>query len=190
MIGNLARGVQEHRILVNGQPSIEMLGREPVDTVEDIEATGHRLWVEPADLLPMLPAGIRPIGVTVGDSIRLVGFDLNMNEAFPGGKLVVTLYWKALAPIDRNNQVFVHLYDGEMYTQHDGAPGCDIKPTTRWEPGQLISDTHIVELPGDMPVGSVPVLVGMYDLVSGERLNVEGTDDNAIHLTDVVIGNG
>jgi 4-amino-4-deoxy-L-arabinose transferase-like glycosyltransferase len=178
----------QNRILVNGQPSIEIFGRESVGTVEEIEAVGRGLWLGPADLLPTLPAGMQPVGVTVGESIRLAGFDLNSKEAFPGGNLVITLYWEALAPIEQNNQVFVHLFDGELYAQHDGAPECDINPTTRWEPGQIISDTHIVELPDDMPIGSIPLLVGMYDLLSGERLTIKGADDNALYLSDVVIG--
>lgn len=178
----------QKRISVNGQPSIEIFGREPVGSVEEIEVVGRDLWLGPADLLPTLPAGMQPVGVTVGESIRLAGFDLNSKEAFTGGKLVITLYWEALAPIERNNQVFVHLFGGELYAQHDGAPECDINPTTRWEPGQIISDAHIVELPEDMPIGSIPLLVGMYDLLSGERLTIKGADDNALYLTDVVIG--
>jgi hypothetical protein len=39
-----------------------------------------------------------------------------------------------------------------------------------------------------MPIGSIPLLVGMYDLLSGERLTIKGADDNALYLTDVVIG--
>jgi hypothetical protein len=180
----------QKRILVNGRPSIEIFGREEVGNVEEIEATGHERWLKPADLLPVLPDGIQSVDVMVGESIRLIGYELDTDEAFPGGKLVVTLYWEALKPIDRNNQAFVHLYDGELYAQHDGAPECDINPTTRWEPGQIIPDPHIVELPDDIPARSIPLFVGMYDLLSEERLAVNGTNDNAIYLTDVMIEEG
>jgi hypothetical protein len=115
----------------------------------------------------------------------LLGYDLDTREAYAGGQVTVTLYWQALAPFDNNYQVFTHLYDGQMWGQHDGAPECALNPTTRWEPGQIIADPHIIPVEPGAPAGPVPLLVGMYDLLSKERLAVPGTADNVIHLADV-----
>jgi hypothetical protein len=104
--------------------------------------------------------------------------------------VTVTLYWQALELIDRNYQAFVHLYDGRLWAQHDGAPECGINPTTRWERGQIIADPHIVDLPTDLPEGSIPLLVGMYDLLTETRLPVAGSPDSAIRLTELTVEAG
>ena len=50
---------------------------------------------------------------------RLLGYDLDLSEAVPGGQLIVTLYWEALAPMELNNQVFVH-HSGAQTNPGDG----------------------------------------------------------------------
>jgi hypothetical protein len=83
--------------------------------------------------------------------------------------------------------VFTHLYDGQMRGQHDGAPECALNPTTRWEPGQIIADPHLMEIAGDAEPGIVPLSVGMYDLLDQQRLTVPGSADNSLYLTDVIL---
>jgi MFS family permease len=175
----------QSRVLVNGQKTMSIYGPEPAADVQIIEANNARRWVTPAEIRPPRFTGEHVVDVVLGDQVRLLGYDLDTRNAEPGGALAVTLYWEALTPMARNKQVFVHLFDGALWAQHDGAPECDINPTTRWEPGQIIPDTHFVSLPDDMPTGPKPLLVGMYDLLTGERLSVPQTADNAIYLTDV-----
>ncbi|MCP4425996.1 MAG: hypothetical protein GY803_16005 [Chloroflexi bacterium] len=176
------------RVLVNGRPSLQIFGRQPVDTVQAYEATQTHRWLTPVQMAPPQTGGAHPVNIRLGnEQIDLVGYDLDDVNAFPGGQLIVTLYWKALVPFDQNYQAFVHLYDGELRAQHDGAPECAVNPTTRWEPGQIIADPHIIPIPPDMPIGEIAALAGMYDLVTGERLSIPGAIDNTIHLTDVAI---
>jgi hypothetical protein len=125
--------------------------------------------------------------VRLGEQIGLLGYDLDDTNARPGGQVLLTLYWQASEPVERNYQVFVHLYDGQMWAQDDGAPNCDFQPTTGWELGQIIADPHIIDLPEDMPLGAMPVLVGMYDLITRDRLTVDGNPDNVIPLTEVTV---
>ncbi|MFW6068889.1 MAG: hypothetical protein ACOC9E_04835, partial [Chloroflexota bacterium] len=60
-------------------------------------------------------------------------------------------------------------------------------PTSGWEPGQIVRDAHRLELETDAPVAEIPVLVGMYDLITLERLVVDDTGLDTIHLTDVTV---
>jgi hypothetical protein len=138
------------------------------------------------------PSFEHAVGADLDGKVRLLGYDVNSLELEPGVTLTVTLYWEALAPFERNYQVFVHLYDGTMWAQDDGAPECDVNPTTRWEPGQVIRDPHLLQLPPELPAGdSIPLLAGMYELVTGDRLHEEGTGRDAIHLTTLeVVGDG
>lgn len=153
-----------------------------------VDAAAEHQWWRPAEVLPRYSGWSQPANMVLGDRVELLGYDLDDSHAVPGGWVRVTLYWRPLQPLARNYQVFAHLYDGQqLWAQHDGAPECTINATTRWEPGQMIPDQHIIPLPADIPPGTMPLLVGMYDLLSYERLGVPGTADNAIHLADVQI---
>jgi len=175
-------------IEVRGEPGIEILRRDSADEIRKIDVSRYDRWLTPEEAAPSEYAGAYPINISLEDKVKLLGYDLDVSEAWLGGKITVTLYWEALQPFDRNKQVFVHLYDGNLWAQHDGAPECAINPTTRWEPGQRIVDPHILDLPEEMSVNRVPLIVGMYDLVSKERMVVNGSGENYFQLTDVVIG--
>jgi hypothetical protein len=177
-------------ITVNGRPSMTVYSGQEQMAPWRAEATVYDLWLTPAEARRPQRSGQHSVGAEFGEQIRLLGYDLDEEEADPGGRLTVTLYWQALAPIERNYQVFVHLYDGELRAQHDGAPACAIWPTTRWEPGQIVADPHIVELPVEMPAGPAPVWVGLYDLLTEERLPVDGDPGGALRLTEAVISDG
>ncbi|UCG23674.1 MAG: glycosyltransferase family 39 protein [Chloroflexota bacterium] len=175
------------QIRVKGDPSMVIYARDPGMRPVELEATEFDRWLTPAEARRSQYTGQIPLEVNIGTEIRLLGYDLQSEDARSGGQLTVTLYWQALEPVDRNYQVFVHLYDDRLWAQHDGAPECGINPTTRWEPGQIVADPHIVELPADLPAGSIPLLVGMYDLLTEERLSVTGSPNGAIQLTEVSI---
>ena len=171
--------------MVNGRPSMVIYGRDAGLPKIELEAAEFDRWLTPAEARPSRYAGNVPLEVDLGSQIRLLGYDLETDDARPGGRVTVTLYWQALEPIDRNYQAFVHVYDGRLWAQHDGAPECGVNPTTRWEPGQIVADPHIVELPPDLPAGSIPLLVGMYDLLTEERLPVTGSQDDAVRLDEL-----
>lgn len=177
----------QKRIVVNGEPSLTIYGPSPAPETPTLEATGTVLWRAPEEVVPRVPQPAQPLDVIFGDKVRLLGFDLDADEAHPGGSLAVTLYWEALVPFERNFQVFVHLYDGEMRAQDDGAPRCDMHPTTHWEQGEIVADPRRVALPIDIPAGTYPLLAGMYDLLDSTRLPIAGTADNAWHLASVTI---
>ncbi|HSH02223.1 MAG TPA: hypothetical protein VLL52_06840, partial [Anaerolineae bacterium] len=171
------------RVLINGQVGLEVYGWEEVEFVEEEAfvtevwnwgATTGRRWVTAEEMAPAAEGWAVEAGVLLGDVIVLRGY--TVREVGPR-EIEVVLYWEALAPLERNYQVFVHAYDGEqLWAQDDGAPACDEWPTTRWEPGQLIVDPHRVVLPEGAPEG-VPLLVGMYDVETLVRLGVEGGGD-------------
>jgi hypothetical protein len=99
-------------------------------------------------------------------------------QARPGGVMAVELQWKAMGPVPANYKVFVHLTDdgGAVVAQHDGVPVSGERPTTTWEPGQIIVDRHGVFLPAQVP-GRLHLWVGLYDPTTGERLRLpDGTD--------------
>jgi hypothetical protein len=45
----------------------------------------------------------------------------------------------------------------------------------------------MLELPENIPELTIPLLVGMYDLITRDRMTVTGGDTDFIHLTDITI---
>ncbi|MFW6063724.1 MAG: glycosyltransferase family 39 protein [Chloroflexota bacterium] len=176
-----------HRIMVNGNDTMRIYQRHSGQE-QQWQAAATSLWRTPQQIVPPQPRGDHPVDVVFGGRARLLGYDLQEDQAHPGGELTVVLYWEPLVSFERNYQTFVHLYDGVLHAQHDSAPDCAEYPTTHWEPGRVVRDAHIVELPEDIPTGQpIPLLVGMYDLLSEERLQQTGTNEDTVHLRDVVV---
>lgn len=133
-----------------------------------------------------------PYDATVGDLARLLGYEIDDTHAAPGGYVELKLLWQVLAPTPIDYTVFTHLYDGQtMWGQLDGQPVCGGLPTSDWQPGQYVVDPYRITIREDAPPGPVPLTVGMYDLVSMQRLAVttsNGTPvgDN-VYITDIAI---
>ncbi|MDY6877304.1 MAG: glycosyltransferase family 39 protein [Chloroflexota bacterium] len=130
----------------------------------------------PESVAPLFPADYTPAGYTLGDSIRLLGYRLDTATARPGGSVHLVLYWETLGPIETRYQVFNQLYDGAMWGQQDGTPGCALLPTVFWEPGQVVRDEYTIPIAPSTAPGDIPLLVGMYRLGTGERLSVRDPD--------------
>jgi hypothetical protein len=174
-------------ITVNGDVTLQIFGREPANAVSSHAVDQSARWLEPETVRPTTFRGDHPVEVNLADQVILAGYDLEPATAVPGEQILVRLYWQALAPFDQNNQVFVHLFDGQVRAQDDGAPECALNPTTRWEPGQIIVDPHLITIPADTPAGSLQLLTGMYDLITQVRLPRSDTLGDTIYLTDIII---
>ncbi|NOZ05930.1 MAG: glycosyl transferase, partial [Chloroflexi bacterium] len=114
--------------------------------------------------------------------IALLGYDLQPSK----GRWSLTLYWQAVQGVDKDYTVFVHLVgpDGQIWAQHDAPPGGGFFPTSFWQSGDTVADTHELTLPADAPAGTYRLLAGLYDPGSGARLPVRtGSAGPADHLT-------
>ena len=116
----------------------------------------------------------RATDVTFGDAIRLGGYAWSTR----GADLKLSLLWEALAPIDHEYMVFVHLTDekGRVWSQYDAIPCAWLCPTQTWVPQDLVIDHAIVNL-GGVPPGEYTLSVGLYDPLSMERLSSRVNDD-------------
>jgi hypothetical protein len=142
-------------------------GRDSVDVAQvQVEGRVHEYW-------PPMPS--HPQRTGFGSSVELIGYELQEAARAPGSPLEITLYWHALETPDLNYDVFVHLLssDGEqeqIVAQHDGTPGDGRLPTLGWLPGEYLSDTHLMQLPFDLPDGTYHLSVGLYDPTTNQRL--------------------
>ena len=109
----------------------------------------------------------------LGEGVRLVAWDPEWDgTAQPGQMLRFTLYWACDAPPGQPLSVFVHLVGEERQplAQGDGPPLSGDYPTDLWAAGEVIADGRAVPLPADLPPGRYTLLVGLYNLQTGERL--------------------
>ncbi|MBM4422042.1 MAG: phospholipid carrier-dependent glycosyltransferase [Chloroflexi bacterium] len=112
-------------------------------------------------MLFLPPTASIPINARFADGIRLVGYYLTANR--------LTLAWAADSTPSADYTVFVHALAADTFnlSGHDSPPHI---PTSQWQPGQLIVDTHEFDIPIDQPV---TLVAGMYLPATGDRLALE-----------------
>jgi hypothetical protein len=81
-----------------------------------------------------------------------------------GATLRVQLQWQALRKIDHDYTVFVHAVDeeGRTWGREDSKPVEGTLPTVKWKPGQVISDTHTIQIDVDGPREGYHLELGLY----------------------------
>ncbi len=82
--------------------------------------------------------------------IELHGYDLSASQAKPGEILDLTLLWRSIGEdIPVSYTLFVHLLDddGTFLTQGDAIPVAGFRPTTSWRTGEVIIDSHQIQIP-------------------------------------------
>jgi hypothetical protein len=133
------------------------------------------------------PASGAPLA-RYGDQVELLAYEVNVRPVGDGatqaGDMSVTLYWRALRPVDAAYTVFVHLLDAEgaQRAQADAQPLGGAYPTDAWPPGLVVRDAHDVRVPAGALENAAPanagllqgwrLAVGLYDLATMDRLPV------------------
>ena len=135
------------------------------------------------------PTISRPITVTLGDQIELLGYNLSSDSVAPGDTLTLTLYWRALAEMKESYTVFAHLMtpDGSMTGQQDHPPVGGDYPTNLWLSGEVVADVYEIPIATDAAPGGHHLKVGMYVAETGARLPVAGAPDDGISLQSIII---
>ncbi len=115
-----------------------------------------------------LPERAQRLGLTFDGKAELVAYDLWPDVVRPGEGLAVTLWWRALAPMDRNYTVGVHLLGAgeQSYGSRNHYPGGGNFATSLWLPGDMFRETHWLRIVEDMPVptrGQVAVTLFVDD---------------------------
>jgi len=106
--------------------------------------------------------------------IALVGYNLDRRTAQPGETLHLTLYWRALAEMDKDYTVFTHVLGEEdrLWAQMDSQPQGGAAPTSSWQVGQMTEDHYDLTLKPDTPPDVYDIEVGLYLAATGRRLGV------------------
>ncbi|MDE3075402.1 MAG: hypothetical protein KGJ86_08235, partial [Chloroflexota bacterium] len=139
------------------------------------------------------PRPQHPVTASLGQSVELLGYDLDRPEYKPGDTVHLTLYWRAAAPVATSYTVFAHVLDGTRHlaAQRDAIPVQGTMPTVAWAPGQVVTDEYDLPLPRSLPGGAYQLETGMYRAETGQRLAARSTQlnviDNGILLGPLVV---
>ena len=125
--------------------------------------------------------------------VRLAGYHLPAG-APPGGKLPVGLEWSGWdgehpGPAPRSYTIFMHLRDaaGHTVANTDATPAYFVPmPTDAWRapgPNGMAGlggpDAHSLAIPAGLAPGRYRVVIGWYNLASGQRLTLVDEQGNA-----------
>jgi hypothetical protein len=117
----------------------------------------------------------QPLAATVGDGIRLAGYDVQPGTLHPGEILYLQLHWLVDTPPQTDWTVFTHLLrldaagNAMVAAGHDSRPGNGSLPTTRWQAGWRVMDEYQIALPAELAPGAYHLEIGLYQ-ANGARL--------------------
>jgi hypothetical protein len=102
-----------------------------------------------------MPAGLQvPSTMTFGNSIRLLGYSYPYPQTARGEDAFITLYWRALRPIQKDYAIILELFSvsGESFrVQSQATPGNNNFPTSFWKPGDTFAETYHLPIRLDAP---------------------------------------
>jgi hypothetical protein len=135
----------------------------------------------------------RPLSANLADQVLLTGYQSAFSNESGQPRLRVTLYWRDLAAMTTDYNIFLHLTapDGFVKAQQDGQPFDGLWPTSRWQVGDQLATTFEIELAESIQPGQYLLLTGLYQPGTNERLPLlagpAGPAPNSILLDELTI---
>jgi hypothetical protein len=122
-----------------------------------------------------------PLGVD-WDGIRLLAYRLENDQVAPGEKLVLSLYWQATRPVDRNLMTLIQLVnaDGQFLMYADGSPSAGRDTTDRWTPGVALASQHRLLVPSGAEPGEYRLTIGVHPFGQQVWLPATGPDGQVL----------
>ncbi|MBI2954352.1 MAG: glycosyltransferase family 39 protein [Chloroflexi bacterium] len=128
------------------------------------------------------------LDVNFGDRVQLLGYNLATPSVQPAASVTLTLFWKALAPLDDDYNVAVRVTDGggREWGRTSKRPASYLHYTQRWRVDSLVSGAVPLSVLYGTPPGEYDLQVGLFSAAKMKSLDVI---DRGIPVgTDVLIG--
>jgi hypothetical protein len=109
-----------------------------------------------------VPVMEHPLEVTVGDGVRLLGFNAQALEAYPGDRLQLEVYWQAMQSGPEPGPAVLQLSDngGTVVAEATSAPVGGRAAFAGLEVGQVIRDPRDLRVPGELAPGIYVLALG------------------------------
>ncbi|WP_296760328.1 phospholipid carrier-dependent glycosyltransferase [Roseiflexus sp.] len=120
-----------------------------------------------------------PSGATLGAGAVVLDGYRHPGRVQAGTTLSLALFWRATRPLPLDYTVYVHLVDaaGNKVAQRDVPPLEGRRPTSAWQPGDLVRDDQDLFVPETVAPGTYRLLAGMYDAATMTPINDAGPID-------------
>ena len=138
-----------------------------------------------------LPANLRPVHAVIAGEFELIGYVSDNTPRLPAGAQPVTLYWRALRPMQNDYMLALHLIGraaGEV-GKLDTWPGLGLAATSQWHPGEILADSCV--LPIDENAEAPTLLRLKLAVWHGEWFNVlpiTGPDGARLDSVTMTVG--
>ncbi len=118
--------------------------------------------------------------INFADKMTLIGYELDSRVLKPGGTILLTTYWRPVAP-EADYWAYTHIVgaDGRIWAIADSII---MPPITEWPPGEVRSETRQLVLAPDTPPGQYVIEFGLTKILNPgqERLPVLAEDGHEI----------
>jgi hypothetical protein len=150
----------KHLFVVDAESERGMLAAsEPIAGREDRNKLVTAVLAEPPDKIQ------HPASVKFDQHIEVLGYAIEAphdDYVGAGESFTLTWYFKCTKKLTSTYRVFVHV-DGEGKRIHgDHDPVENAYPVTLWEPGDIIVDSHKIDVPASSHAGEYSILMGFY----------------------------
>lgn len=121
---------------------------------------------------------------TLGDAVQLVTARIDMSAS----TLTLELVWDCLRPLQVNDTVFVHFWQGSAHVANaDGDSLGGMIPLYVWSPGAQIVDVRHIDISGWGP-GQYKISVGLYNRESSLPYPALDASGARFHYDEIPVG--
>ncbi len=138
-----------------------------------VEAPTKEGTHQTAPKLPPAPPAEVKSGANFGDAFELTSVILNPSRGEAGMPVRVAANFKVNKKLDRDYYIFVHVedVDGRVDRLNIDHPPRS-KPTSQWQPGEVVQDVFDINIPREMQVRGLSLVLGFWDPTTDQRLTI------------------
>jgi hypothetical protein len=123
-------------------------------------------WMPDSEALAMQ----HTLRTSVAPGLELMGYDLGTEKVGPGERLPVTLYWRAIRPMNVDYRVNI---DAMSVAGNEGGGWIDRLaseeyPTSQWRRGEMLVDVHQLQMPANARSGFYLLGMRLVDAATGD----------------------
>lgn len=139
-----------------------------------------------------LPSDLKPIRARLAPGAELIGYKVESPQRItPNDSIIVTLYWRSLAAMNADYNLFLHLL-GQKQTlvgNVDTWTGGGLRPTSSWRVGEIYKDRYVITLDPKSKTPSKLLLdVALWEKDSSQKLPITDETGNVLKSVTFEVG--